>query len=84
MDMKRTSWEFDETVLAELRRLAQQEGQTVSHMVREAVAEYVTAHRSARTALPFKALGASGVGDLSERVDDYLAAHADRAEGWSV
>ena len=76
-------WHMDKTTLyldpgdyRRLKRLAAKRGQAPAALVREAVAEYVTRH--APRALP-ASLGAgdSGLSDLSERAEDYLAGMGD-------
>lgn len=56
----------------ELKVIARSEGTTPAALIREAVSEYAARHRKAREPRSI-AVGRSGRGDLSERVDELLA-----------
>ena len=70
--MDKTTLYLDGDDYRKLKRIAASRKQAPAALVREAVAEYVTRH--ATVSLP-KSVGAgdSGLGDLGQRADDYLA-----------
>jgi predicted transcriptional regulator len=69
--MKRTTVKLPDDLDARLRQLAERRGINVSSVVREAIAEYVGRRRPRSFAS-----GASGCSDLSERIEEILAAGA--------
>lgn len=72
---------FGSVIDARLRREARRQGTTTGALVRAAVEErYGTDDRSGRRS--FIGIGDSGLGDASERIDDYLDADftANRSE----
>jgi predicted transcriptional regulator len=70
--MDKTTLYLDGDDYRKLKRIAASRKQAPAALVREAVAEYVTRHGAAR--MP-RSVGASdsGLGDLGERAEDYLA-----------
>jgi hypothetical protein len=81
--MKRTTILADEALLQEARYLAQSEGKSLTTVVREALAEYVAAHRKPRRVIPFAGIGRSGDPKLTEKIDDIIRAGLDPIEGFS-
>ena len=81
--MKRTTIFADEDVLLELKQLARAQSRTMTELVRDALREYIQAHRPKRRRLSFMGIGASGQTDLSERVEEILTAAVRRESGWS-
>jgi metal-responsive CopG/Arc/MetJ family transcriptional regulator len=76
--MERTQISLTAEQAARLKRAAAGQGVSMSHLIREAIDAYVpdaAADREARVRRAFAAVGRfhSGVSDLSERHDDYLA-----------
>jgi hypothetical protein len=76
--MERTQISLTLEQMRRLRRASTQRGVSMAHLIREAVDAYVPdaeADREARVRRAFAAAGQfhSGVSDLSERHDDYLA-----------
>lgn len=70
-DTTKTTVYLDADAYRRLKRLAREQGRPTAALVREAVAEY--AERHARRSLP-SSIGSvrSGLGDLSERAEEYL------------
>jgi metal-responsive CopG/Arc/MetJ family transcriptional regulator len=85
--MKRTTIMADEDTLLELKAIAQRQSKSTSQVVREALAEYVVAHRSdGRHKNPLLALVGlfdGGPGDSSERIEEILEKEIDPISGWS-
>ena len=81
--MERTTILADEQLLHEARYLAKAEGKTLTTVVREALAEYVAAHRKRRRVIPFAGVGDSGDPKLHEKIDDIIQAGLDPIEGFS-
>jgi len=86
--MKRTTIMADEDTLLELKAIAQRQSKSTSQVIREALAEYVVAHRTERhyknPLLALVGLGESdGETNVSERVEEILAAEIDPIRGWS-
>ena len=87
--MKRTTIMADEDTLLELKAIARRENKSTSQVIREALAEYVVAHRAdGRHKNPLLALvglgGSNGETDVSERAEEILAAEIDPIQGWSL
>ena len=81
--MKRTTIQAEEGLLLEIEQLAYKIGKSTSHVVREALAEYVVRH-SEETKLPsFYAIGSSGRHDVSERAEEILEEGIAKEGGWS-
>ncbi len=80
--MKRTTILADEGLLIEAKHLADQQGQTFTALVQEALREYIQTHRPQRR-LSFAGIGWSGDPDLARRDEEILAAEIDPVEGWS-
>jgi predicted transcriptional regulator len=70
--MKRTTVYLEEDLNLELKRLADQQGRPQAELIREALRNYAQANRSSRAVPEWVGLGQSGVGNLSERVDELL------------
>lgn len=82
--MERTQISLTQEQMRRLRRASVQRGVSMAHLIREAVDAYVPddeADREARVRRAIAAAGRfrSGVPDLSERHDDYLA---EDPRGW--
>ena len=71
--MKRTTIFTDQDTLHELKRIAYEQGQPVSAVIREALAQYVSTRRPAARRFSFTWIGDSGLGDLARNADKYLA-----------
>lgn len=69
--VKRTTILIDEALLAVLRHLARQQGGTLTDVVRQALEEYVRAHR-VRRKISFVGIGSNGRADVSERIEELL------------
>ncbi len=72
MHMKRTTVFFDEQIERELRAAARRENRPAASIVREAVEQYLVAHRPGRSKPGFIAIGDSGCTDTAERHEDLL------------
>ncbi|MBS1837435.1 MAG: ribbon-helix-helix protein, CopG family [Actinobacteria bacterium] len=71
--MQRTTVKLPDELDARLRHEAARRGVTVSEVTREAIEEHLGAGRSRRKLLA-AAVGASGRSDISERIEEILAA----------
>lgn len=71
--MQRTTVKLPDELDARLRHEAERRGLTVSELTREAIETLLNAPRGRRRLLAAGA-GASGVSDVSERIDEILAA----------
>lgn len=81
--MKRTTILADEALLQEAQYLAKAQGKTLTTLVREALAEYVAAHREPHRVIPFAGIGRSGDPELIHKIDDLIRAGLDPIEGLS-
>jgi len=72
--MKRTTVKLPDEIDARLRQEAQRRGMTVSELTREAIVSHLGGARR----LDAAGAGASGVDDISERIEDILASEARR------
>lgn len=88
--MKRTTIMVDEELLYDLQQIAQQQGESTSSVIREALATYVTRQRELAPP-PNPLLGLIGLGssaaamDLSDGGDEQLLRQGvDPIYGWSV
>ena len=71
--MKRTTLFIDPQLERELQAIARRRGQPMAALVREAVAQYVTAARAGESArLGFIGAGRSGRTDVAERHEELL------------
>ena len=70
--MKRTTMYLEEDLDLQLKRLAETQGRSQAELMREALREYTNAHAPVRRVPDWVGIGASGVGDLSERTDELL------------
>ena len=82
--MERTQISLSREQAQRLRRVAAQRGVSMAHLIREAVDSYVPDSAADRRDRARRALAAagrfhSGLSDLSERHDEYLA---DDRTGW--
>ncbi|MGL5928589.1 MAG: CopG family transcriptional regulator [Dermatophilaceae bacterium] len=75
--MKRTTVKLPDSLDARLRHEAQRRRTTISEVSREAIEAYLGAPRG-RRALGAAAAGRSGRPDVSERIEEILAAEAGR------
>lgn len=71
--MKRTTVKLPDDLDARLRHEAQRRGMTVSELTREAIARHLD-HPQGRRRLGAAAAGRSGRSDVSERIEEILAA----------
>ena len=71
--MRRTTVKLPDELDARLRHEAERRGTTVSELTREAIEAHLGASRSRRRLLAAGA-GASGRADISERIEEILAA----------
>lgn len=71
--MRRTTVKLPDDLDARLRHEAERRGTTVSQLTREAIEAHLGG-RSARRSLLAAGAGASGHADISEGIDDILAA----------
>lgn len=74
--MKRTTLKIPETLDARLRHEAQRRGVTISEVSREALEAYLVGPSGRR--LGAAKAGRSGRSDISERIEEILAAEAQR------
>ena len=74
--MKRTTVKISEALDARLRHEAERRHTTISAITRDALEVYLDPHRPRR--LGAAAAGASGRDDVSERIEQILAAEAGR------
>ena len=79
--MKRTTVQIDQVLYMDLQQLAEQKGKTPTHVIREALAEYVVANREVSKLPSFAALGSSGYTDTAERAEELLAQGIGKS-GW--
>lgn len=80
--MKRTTVQTEESLLLEIKRLAEREGTTASAIIRHALREYLRKHRGKRRGLSFAGKGASGRKDVAENAEELLAESVRSPEGW--
>jgi Arc/MetJ-type ribon-helix-helix transcriptional regulator len=73
--MQRTTVKLPDDLDARLRHEAERRGRTVSEITREAIEAHLGARRPRR--LLAAGAGASGRDDISERIDEILAAEVD-------
>lgn len=73
--VKRTTVKLPDALDARLRHEAARRGTTVSELTREAIEEHLGGARGRRRLLAASA-GGSGHSDISERIDEILAAEA--------
>jgi predicted transcriptional regulator len=76
--MKRTSVKLPDELDAQLRHEAARRGMTISELTREAVESHLAAHRGRRRKLLAAGAGRSGRADVSERIEEILAAEVER------
>ncbi|MGB7293610.1 MAG: ribbon-helix-helix protein, CopG family [Thermodesulfobacteriota bacterium] len=69
--MKRSTIFIDEDLEADIKHLARVTGKKVSHLIREALKEYVNKSKSKNEHL-FVGIGRSGEKDISESYEDRL------------
>ena len=84
--MKRTTVLADDDLLLEAQQIAFQQGTTLTTVVREALREYVAAHRPERR-ISFIGLGNSGDQPLDLRDggdEEILAREIDPIHGWNA
>ena len=78
--MKRTTVKLPEDLDARLRHEAERRGMTISELTREAIASHL-GHTARRRRLGAAASGRSGRDDVSDRIEEILAADAVRPTG---
>jgi predicted transcriptional regulator len=76
--MQRTTVKLSDDLDARLRHEAERRGVTVSTVTREAIEAYLGGHRTRRKLMAAGA-GASGQGDVSERIEEILANEVGRS-----
>jgi hypothetical protein len=74
--MRRTTVKIPDELDARLRREASRRGMTISDLTREALEEHLGGGR--RRVLGAAGSGRSGRSDISERIEEILAAEAER------
>lgn len=72
--MKRTTVKLPDELDARLRHEAQRRGITVSELTRQAIEAQLTGGHQVRRRLLAAGAGASGQGDVSERIEEILRA----------
>jgi predicted transcriptional regulator len=72
--MKRTTVKLPDELDARLRHEARRQGRTVADLTREAIDEYLGGHRRRGRRLLAARAGRSGRTDISERIEEILAA----------
>ena len=70
--MKRTTIFADDSLLDEIKYLAQQEERSVADLIREAMVQYVQQKRTPGPKLSFIGIGASQRSDISEKCEELL------------
>jgi hypothetical protein len=75
--MRRTTLKIPEALDAQLRHEAERRGVTISQISREALEAYLVGPPGRRRLGAAKA-GRSGLSDVSERIEEILAAEVDR------
>ena len=76
--MKRTTLKIPDDLDARLRHEAERRGMTISQVSREALEAYLPGPRGGRRRLGAAAAGRSGQHDVSERIEEILAAEVRR------
>jgi predicted transcriptional regulator len=76
--MKRTSVKLPDELDAQLRHEAARRGMTISELTREAVESHLAGRHGGRRRLLAAAAGRSGQSDVSERIEEILAAEVER------
>ncbi len=80
--MKRTTIVAHQGLLLEIKQLAEEQEQSVSDVIQEALRAYVKSRRRAkRGKISFLSAGQSGHADVSERAVEILEPDVDRAAG---
>ncbi len=79
--MKRTTVLADEELLLEAKQLAARDGKSLTDVIREALTQYVAAHRTNRR-LPFVGMGNSGNPNLAYQTEEILSTEGDPIYGW--
>jgi len=70
--MKRTTILADEETLLYLRHLAERRHDTLTSVIKEALAEYVAKHAPPKRRVSITGIGRSGESDVSERDEEIL------------
>lgn len=76
--MKRTTVKLPDDIDAQVRLEAARRGMTISEVLRESVEEHLAAARGRRRRLLAAGAGRSGRSDVSERIEEILAAEVER------
>lgn len=71
--MKRTTVYLPEELDLDLARLARQQERPKAELIREALESFVRQQTKQRTLPPSVGMGRSGIPDLAERADEFLA-----------
>jgi hypothetical protein len=77
--MKRTTVKLPDELDAQLRHEAARRGMTISELTREAVEKHLAGGRGRRRRLMAAGAGRSGHSDVSERIEEILAAEVERS-----
>lgn len=80
--MKRTTVFAEEELLLALKQLAKAQNRSVTQLVREALWEYLKAHRAKPRRFSFIGIGSSEQTDLAEQAEEILAREIDPKSGW--
>ena len=70
--MKRTTIFADDTILSEMKYLAEQEHRSVAELIRDAMSQYIQQKRAPMQKLSFIGIGASQRSDISEKCEELL------------
>lgn len=70
--MKRTTIFADDEIFLDLKRIAQEEGKTVSEIIRQALQKYIHEKYTTKKAISLIGIGRSGRRDISERCEQLL------------
>ncbi len=79
--MKRTTVLADEALLLEAKSIARREGKTLTHIVREALAEYVANHRPKKRDLSWAGVVDSGDPTIHERKREIILNYIKKRHG---
>jgi len=70
--MKRTTIFADDEVFVSLKRIAQEEGKTLSEIIRQALEKFIDEKYTAKRSISFIGVGRSGHKDISEKCEQLL------------
>lgn len=70
--MKRTTIFTEEDVFANIKRIAQEEGRTISEVIRQALEKFINDKYTTKKNISFIGIGKSGRNDISEKHEELL------------